>query len=86
MSQAEPAGLAGWLAGFAAALAAADSAAVTALFGPDCYWRDLLAFTGTLRTLEGRDAITALVRERAALTGASAWSRRSLGYGSMAAT
>jgi len=49
--------LAGWLAEFGAALTAGDIAAATDLFHPDCYWRDILAFTWNIKTMEGRDAI-----------------------------
>lgn len=65
------AGLDTWLQRFAAGLASTDGAAIAALFGTECYWRDLLAFTGTIRTAEGRDDIAALVTARAALTGAT---------------
>ena len=43
-------GAAAWIAAFDAALVARDSDAVLSLFQDDCYWRDLLAFTWTLRT------------------------------------
>jgi putative flavoprotein involved in K+ transport len=46
-----------WLADFGAALEACDTAAVQALFLPDGWWRDLLAFTWDLRTFQGTDAI-----------------------------
>jgi putative flavoprotein involved in K+ transport len=47
-----------WLDGFQAALAARDTGAVLALFAPDeCYWRDLVAFTWNIATMEGREAI-----------------------------
>src|SRR3954462_9647388 len=46
-----------WLESFSAALARADAAAAAELFEPDGYWRDLVAFTGTLQTSEGRPAI-----------------------------
>ena len=65
--------LSAWLTEFAAALARPDPDAVAALFARDCYWRDLLAFTWTLRTLEGRHAIRALVADRAAEVRAGAW-------------
>ncbi|WP_374546952.1 flavin-containing monooxygenase, partial [Rhodoblastus sp.] len=39
------------------ALAAEDVAAALALFQTDCYWRDLVAFTWNLKTLEGREQI-----------------------------
>ncbi|MEO0819647.1 MAG: NAD(P)/FAD-dependent oxidoreductase [Pseudomonadota bacterium] len=46
-----------WLAKFSAALDARDSAALKALFAEECYWRDFVAFTWNLKTMEGRDAI-----------------------------
>ncbi|MEM8630647.1 MAG: NAD(P)/FAD-dependent oxidoreductase [Pseudomonadota bacterium] len=46
-----------WLAQFSDALEANDVAALKSLFAPDCYWRDLVAFTWNIKTMEGRDAI-----------------------------
>jgi len=46
-----------WLAKFSAALEQGDVAALTALFAEDCYWRDLVAFTWNIKTMEGRAAI-----------------------------
>ena len=46
-----------WLASFSAALARADLDAAAALFEPDGYWRDLVAFTWNIETAEGRAAI-----------------------------
>ncbi len=46
-----------WLAKFSAALDARDIEALKALFGDECYWRDLVAFTWNIKTMEGRDAI-----------------------------
>src|SRR5688572_16008076 len=46
-----------WLADFGAALEGRDTAAVEALFLPDGWWRDLLAFTWDLRTFHGTGAI-----------------------------
>jgi putative flavoprotein involved in K+ transport len=51
-----------WLASFDRALAGADIAATLALFGDECYWRDLVAFTWNVKTLEGRDEIAAMLR------------------------
>ncbi len=31
------------------------------LFGPECYWRDLVAFTWNIRTCEGREEICAML-------------------------
>ena len=51
-----------WLASLDRALAGADIAATLALFGDECYWRDLVAFTWNVKTLEGRDEIAAMLR------------------------
>ena len=48
-----------WLASFSAALARNDPTAAAALFEPDGYWRDLVAFTWNIETAEGRGAIRA---------------------------
>ncbi len=53
----------GWLAEFARALNRGDRAAAASLFGTECYWRDLLAFTWNIITLEGRGQISAMLRE-----------------------
>jgi putative flavoprotein involved in K+ transport len=50
-----------WLAEFDRALGAGDIAAATALFADDCYWRDLVAFTWNIKTMEGREAIAAML-------------------------
>jgi len=57
-----------WLADFAAELARNDIDAVLALFEPECYWRDLIAFTWNIRTQEGPDAIRAMLKARLADT------------------
>lgn len=62
-----------WLASFAQALEAGDKDAATGLFPEDCYWRDLLAFTWNIRTMEGRPAIRAMLAETLARTRPSAW-------------
>ena len=45
-----------WLADFEAALAARDIDRVVAKFAVDSFWRDLVAFTWNIKTVEGRDA------------------------------
>ncbi|MQC17099.1 MAG: NAD(P)/FAD-dependent oxidoreductase [Chloroflexi bacterium] len=50
-----------WLTTFADTLGQGDANAVAALFDDECYWRDFVAFTWNLKTLEGRDAICAMV-------------------------
>jgi cation diffusion facilitator CzcD-associated flavoprotein CzcO len=46
-----------WLAQFEAALSGADHGALAHLFLADSYWRDVLAFSWTLQTWNGADAI-----------------------------
>ena len=46
-----------WLAEFERALEHPDNGALRALFHPDSYWRDVLALSWTLQTLNGADAI-----------------------------
>ena len=46
-----------WLARFEKALSTTDISAAQMLFTPECYWRDLVAFTWNIKTQEGRDAI-----------------------------
>jgi putative flavoprotein involved in K+ transport len=53
--------VAAWLSEFGTALAAADGDAVAALFTQDGFWRDLIAFTWNITTLEGRPAIADMV-------------------------
>ena len=52
-----------WLTGFETALQAGDAGAAAGLFLADGLWRDLLAFTWTIRTMAGRPAIEATLRE-----------------------
>ena len=44
-----------------AALRSGDSTAAAALFQPDGYWRDLVAFTWNIKTMEGREQIAAML-------------------------
>ena len=53
-----------WLADFSTALASGDVGAAVALFEPDSYWRDLVAFTWNIRTQEGPEAIRAMLKAR----------------------
>lgn len=46
-----------WLHSFASALERRDIPAAVERFAPECYWRDLVAFTWTIETAEGREAI-----------------------------
>ena len=51
-----------WLADFASALKRGDTDAATALFADECYWRDLVAFTWNIATLESRSAIADMLK------------------------
>lgn len=53
-----------WLADFESALRSRDIAAVTAMFATDCYWRDLVAFTWNLKTVEGREQLADMLTAR----------------------
>ncbi len=55
-----------WLADFTTVLERGDVDAAVALFEPDCYWRDLVAFTWNISTQEGPDAIRAMLQARLA--------------------
>ncbi len=55
-----------WLAEFASALKRSDTDAATALFADECYWRDLVAFTWNIVTVESRSAIADMLKARLA--------------------
>src|SRR5258708_10323357 len=42
---------------FGAALVAGDLDAGVGMFASECYWRDLVAFTWNIKTMEGRDQV-----------------------------
>jgi hypothetical protein len=50
-----------WLSRFSTALDRHDWAGVVNLFASECYWRDLVAFTWNIKTLEGKDEIAAML-------------------------
>ncbi|WGS52782.1 NAD(P)/FAD-dependent oxidoreductase [Paraburkholderia sp. D15] len=54
--------LSGVLESLESALRRGDVDAAVALFQPDCYWRDLVAFTWNIKTLEGREPIAGMLR------------------------
>jgi len=62
-----------WLAKFGAALERADLDAALALFEADSYWRDLVAFTWNVTTLEGQDSIRDMLEATLAATKPSGW-------------
>lgn len=60
-----------WLDGFGLALEAGDAAAIAAMFQPESWWRDAVAFTGTLGTVEGAEAIGEALARHAPAVAAS---------------
>ncbi|MCX8559466.1 NAD(P)/FAD-dependent oxidoreductase [Mycolicibacterium mucogenicum] len=65
-----------WLANFEAALAAQDIDGVIGMFAVDSFWRDLVAFTWNIKTLEGRGAVAEMLRARLADTTPSGFRTR----------
>src|SRR5689334_10653537 len=57
-----------WLTDFEAALAGRDIDRAVAKFATDSFWRDLVAFTWNIKTIEGRDEIAGMLGERLAGT------------------
>jgi len=55
-----------WLARFETALTDADEDVLAWLFHPDSYWRDAVALSWTLQTINGRDAILKTLKAQAA--------------------
>jgi putative flavoprotein involved in K+ transport len=50
-----------WLEKFGAALEESRIGDAAAMFGQECYWRDLISFTWNIKTLEGRGEIEAML-------------------------
>jgi putative flavoprotein involved in K+ transport len=55
-----------WITGFERALESGASKAAASLFEPECFWRDILAFTWNLVTIEGREGIARMLEENLA--------------------
>ena len=62
-----------WLSRFEEALAAGDTAAASALFLEDSYWRDLVAFTWNITTVEGPAGVKDLLDHTLARTRPRGW-------------
>ena len=62
-----------WLADFEAALADKDVERAAGLFATTCFWRDLVAFTWNIVTVEGRDGVADLLGATLESTGAHAF-------------
>src|SRR5207237_5346512 len=52
-----------WLADFEKTLAARDIDAVGDLFVDDCFWRDLVAFTWNIITIEGPEGVRKMLAQ-----------------------
>jgi putative flavoprotein involved in K+ transport len=65
-----------WLADFEAALADRDIDLVVSKFAIDSFWRDLVAFTWNIKTVEGRDDIADMLATRLADTDPSGFRTR----------
>ncbi|PMR76421.1 NAD(P)/FAD-dependent oxidoreductase [Billgrantia endophytica] len=62
-----------WLSNFETTLEQRDIEQVMALFGEECYWRDLVAFTWNLKTLEGKDDIQSMLNATLSETHPTNW-------------
>ena len=62
-----------WLERFETALRASNTDAVAALFTDECYWRDLVAFTWNIKTMEGREAIRVMLEAQLAAIQPRGW-------------
>ena len=62
-----------WVAAFSEALDARDPASAAALFGDECFWRDLAAFTWNVKTMEGGDEIAAMLAAQLDSVGPTVW-------------
>jgi putative flavoprotein involved in K+ transport len=62
-----------WLERFGDALAAGDAAATAELFATESYWRDLVAFTWNIRTVEGPQGVTDMLQTTLGHTRPHGW-------------
>jgi Pyridine nucleotide-disulphide oxidoreductase len=62
-----------WLAQFETALSKSDHASLKNLFHPDSYWRDMLALSWNIQTINGADAILRELRAHAGRAAPSAF-------------
>jgi putative flavoprotein involved in K+ transport len=62
-----------WLTSFDEALSAGDTAAASALFGEQSFWRDLVSFTWNIKTVEGPAGVKDLLDHTLAHTRPRGW-------------
>ncbi|MCO5063709.1 MAG: NAD(P)/FAD-dependent oxidoreductase [Rhizobiaceae bacterium] len=65
--------MAAFLEKFGKALADNDIEAAVSCFQTDCYWRDLIAFTWNIKTLEGQDQIRDMLKAQLGSAKSSDW-------------
>jgi putative flavoprotein involved in K+ transport len=63
----------GWLSRFDEALSQGDSASAAELFADESYWRDLVAFTWNLKTVEGPAGVKDMLEHTLAHTQPGSW-------------
>ena len=57
-----------WLADFEDALSGEDAEGLASIFHPDCFWRDVLAFTWRITTFRGSEGVASALHSRAGRT------------------
>jgi len=62
-----------WLGSFDEALTRGDAAGAAELFAPESYWRDLVAFTWNVKTVEGRDGVRDMLEHTLAAAKPRGW-------------
>src|SRR4051812_26998079 len=62
-----------WLSDLDQALTAGDVERAAGLFAPECYWRDLVALTWNIKTVEGRQGVADLLRHTLEHTKPTGW-------------
>src|SRR6202162_1638257 len=62
-----------WLGALDAALNRGDAAGAAALFGAECYWRDLVSFTWNITTAEGNAKVRQMIEGAVMPAKPSAW-------------
>jgi putative flavoprotein involved in K+ transport len=62
-----------WLSGFDEALTRSDPAGAAEMFGPGSFWRDLVAFTWNIKTVEGPPGVEEMLEHTLASTKPRGW-------------
>ena len=62
-----------WLSVFEKALNSKNVEAATAQFGDECFWRDLVFFTWNIKTCEGRNEISHMLKTQLPNVGVTHW-------------